>query len=254
MSRESLKFLNKVQVFAGAPDLYLELINMSSTYQSRILEITSACLIAETFSEVEQRLGLSTPNVTLRKFIKHNKIPMPQYLGKSAGAKLKQQRQRTELSDLQNGVRLFNKGVKALLYREGLKKEKCEICGWCEHRQSDGKIPVHLHHINGNPFDWRLENLQILCPNHHALTENFGSKNTMLVNHAIQNACIYCGNSCRWLYCSQTCAKLAQRKIERPSKEQLEADISNHSWVSVGKKYNVSDNTIRKWAKTYGII
>lgn len=31
------------------------------------------------------------------------------------------------------------------------------------------KLPLELHHINGNHYDNRLENLQILCPNCHAI-------------------------------------------------------------------------------------
>jgi very-short-patch-repair endonuclease len=43
-----------------------------------------------------------------------------------------------------------------------------------------------------------------------------------------------------------------QRKVsERPSKESLLEDIHNLSFVKVGKKYGVSDNTIRKWCKIY---
>lgn len=54
-------------------------------------------------------------------------------------------------------------------------------------------------------------------------------------------------------YCSHACAKLAMRKVKRPTKEQLEVDISTESIVSVGKKYGVSDNAIRKWIKFYEI-
>lgn len=32
---------------------------------------------------------------------------------------------------------------------------------------------MELHHINGNHFDLRLENLQLLCPNCHAQTDNY---------------------------------------------------------------------------------
>jgi hypothetical protein len=35
------------------------------------------------------------------------------------------------------------------------------------------KIPLEVHHINGVNTDHRLENLQLLCPNCHSLTNNF---------------------------------------------------------------------------------
>ena len=38
-----------------------------------------------------------------------------------------------------------------------------------------------------------------------------------------------------------------------PSKEQLLKDIKTMSFVSIGQKYNVSDNAIRKWCKKYNL-
>lgn len=39
------------------------------------------------------------------------------------------------------------------------------------------RIPLELHHINGDHTDNRLENLQVLCPNCHALTDNYRGRN-----------------------------------------------------------------------------
>ena len=54
---------------------------------------------------------------------------------------------------------------------------KCSICGWHEVNPYTGLVPLQLHHINGDSTDNREENLQVLCPNCHSLTENFGSRN-----------------------------------------------------------------------------
>lgn len=38
-------------------------------------------------------------------------------------------------------------------------------------------IALELHHVNGVKDDLRIENLQILCPNCHAFTDNYRGKN-----------------------------------------------------------------------------
>lgn len=55
-------------------------------------------------------------------------------------------------------------------------------------------------------------------------------------------------------YCSLECSGLNCRKVERPTKEQLAEDINNLSWTAIGKKYGVSDNATRKWARKYGLL
>ena len=46
--------------------------------------------------------------------------------------------------------------------------EKCGLDSW-----QGRPIPLEIHHINGDNTDNRLENLQLLCPNCHALTNNY---------------------------------------------------------------------------------
>ena len=62
--------------------------------------------------------------------------------------------------------------LKELLYKEGIKEEKCEACGigdiW------DGmRICLQLDHINGNHEDNRIENIRIVCPICHAQTNTY---------------------------------------------------------------------------------
>ena len=70
-------------------------------------------------------------------------------------------------------------GVKAfvrpwVLNRAG---NKCEKCGWCEINPVTGKSPLQINHIDGDPFNHRPENLEVICPNCHSLTPTFGGLN-----------------------------------------------------------------------------
>lgn len=54
---------------------------------------------------------------------------------------------------------------------------KCSKCGWAERHPITGNIPLQIHHIDGNCTNNKIKNLQVLCPNCHTLTENFGALN-----------------------------------------------------------------------------
>lgn len=66
--------------------------------------------------------------------------------------------------------------LKQRLLDEGLKTNHCEQCGLTEWRGQP--LSMALHHINGDGKDNRLFNLELLCPNCHAQTENFAGRNT----------------------------------------------------------------------------
>jgi hypothetical protein len=64
--------------------------------------------------------------------------------------------------------------LKQRLFAENLKARCCE---GCQQSQWMGQpIPLELDHINGEPTDNRIENLRILCPNCHALTDTYRGK------------------------------------------------------------------------------
>ena len=54
---------------------------------------------------------------------------------------------------------------------------KCQKCGWGEKNPITNKVPLQIHHIDGDCTNNKEENLQLLCPNCHSLTETFGSLN-----------------------------------------------------------------------------
>jgi len=55
---------------------------------------------------------------------------------------------------------------------------KCVQCGWNKINPTTNKVPLTVHHIDGNWKNNRSNNLKILCPNCHSLTTTFGSLNT----------------------------------------------------------------------------
>lgn len=136
------------------------------------------------------------------------------------------------------------------MVEEGVKERKCESCGLTEWKGEE--IPLELHHIDGNHFNNDLDNLQLLCPNCHSFTDNFRGKRNK--KNKTEHKCKECGKDIsRWSnsgLCSD-CTKKKQRKVERPSLEELERLLSNNTYVAIGKMFNVSDNTIRKWIKNY---
>lgn len=142
--------------------------------------------------------------------------------------------------------------LKEILIEAGLLSNVCSICGQ-EPSWNGKELKLQLDHINGVHTDNRLENLRIVCPNCHTQTDTFAGKIIKTTNNI--NKCSKCGkyilkgsNHCI------DCHNILLRKVERPSKSELINLIENNTWVSIGKRFGVSDNAIKKWAKKYGII
>jgi len=55
--------------------------------------------------------------------------------------------------------------VRDKLIRSKFMEPKCNICGYCERRLTDDKIPLLLDHKDGNKQNFLIDNLQILCYN-----------------------------------------------------------------------------------------
>ena len=61
------------------------------------------------------------------------------------------------------------------LFTEKIKQEKCELCGITEWLGK--KLSLEVDHKDGNRYNHKLENLQILCPNCHSQTDTYRGKN-----------------------------------------------------------------------------
>ncbi len=71
---------------------------------------------------------------------------------------------------LREGQLISTHRLKLLLLRDGVKNHRCESCNLTE--WLGRPIPLELHHKDGNRSNNKLENLQLLCSNCHALTPN----------------------------------------------------------------------------------
>jgi hypothetical protein len=154
--------------------------------------------------------------------------------------------------------------LKKRLYREGLKERRCEVCGQGETWRGR-QMGLILDHINGVRDDHRIDNLRILCPNCAAtLDTHCGRKNRIVW---AERECLHCGDAFgpryeRQRYCSRTCGTRSpkptrgvpapeRRRVQRPPFDQLLREIETSGYRAVGRRYGVSDNTVRKWVRQY---
>lgn len=134
---------------------------------------------------------------------------------------------------------------------------KCQRCGWGEINPTTQKVPLDIHHKDGNYMNNTKSNLEVLCPNCHSLTPNYKALNASGREDRIQsrkNYCIDCGApiTAEAIRC-RDCANKA-RIVEKPvTREELKDKIRTSPFTTIAKEFNVSDNAIRKWCEGYGL-
>lgn len=144
-------------------------------FQKIISESTSV-------SEILRKIGLADKgynHTKLTKFLKDSDYDTSTIKGRHINKSNHKGKPKKLLSEIlcENSTGQSDK-IKKRLLESGVKVYKCENpeCGVSEWHGMP--IQLQLHHINGNHFDNRLENLVLLCPNCHSQTSNFGSKNS----------------------------------------------------------------------------
>ena len=136
-------------------------------YSKEMLEpiIASSC----TWAEVCRRVGIipmTGAQTHLKKVATKFGLSDSHFVGKRSnkGKKFPPKRPITEY--LRYGIVVNRQSLRKRLIAEGFKQAKCERCDLTEWLNEP--IDLELDHINSDPEDNRLENLQILCPNCHA--------------------------------------------------------------------------------------
>lgn len=139
------------------------------------------------------------------------------------------------------GSQIDSKRLKNKLILEGLKQNKCELCGVSLWRSKP--LSLQLHHINGDHSDNRLDNLQILCPNCHSQTDNFAGKTT----NKGERRCAICGETISRgaTYCVK-CRRSGFIKKTIETNVLLDAFKELKNYSAVGRIYGLSRHQVRR--------
>lgn len=143
------------------------------------------------------------------------------------------------------------KAIKIKLIKYSIIPYECSEC----HNKGewkDKKLVLVLDHINGINDDYRIDNLRFLCPNCNSQQSTFCGK-----GKKVYKICIQCGNKKNYKSPSGLCFKcrgLNDRKVKRPTPEELKNLIITSNFSEIGRKFGVTDNAVRNWAKYYNII
>lgn len=197
----------------------------------------------------------------------------------SANCKAKDHyRQHKSNTSLRQFLRSAERKIELIEYKGG----KCEICGY-----NKNLAVLNFHHIDSSKksfnIDGRLlankkmEDLineankcMLLCANchqelHHENHDIETVKQLLEEHQSKKNkreiyVCKDCGKILNIENKTQLCSECyvkhsaERRKVERPSKEELQKLLKENSLSKIGKMFGVSHASIKKWGIQYGII
>lgn len=125
-----------------------------------------------------------------------------------------------------------------------------------------------VHHLDFDRSNNQSSNLLVLEKSQHTKLHNWVSNCASLAKAIEQNRmktekakvireCEVCSlqlDNTQKRFCSIECNGWSQRRCRRPTKTELAHLIEEMSWVAIGRKYGVSDNAVRKWARKYELL
>lgn len=119
-----------------------------------------------------------------------------------------------------------------------------------------------VHHLDQNRENNLPRNLLVLEGSQHKKLHRWLEKHyivpkpgALLEKIGMLKYCPSCGGQIgsEMRYCSADCSALGRRTVERPPADKLSEELKTMSMTKIGEKYGVSDNSVRKWAKSMGL-
>jgi len=223
----------------------------SAIWSISVEELKNIVKNSDSLSKVLKHFGLHNKGgnaKTLKKRLEEDKIDYSHIsLGMNSNKGRKFPSKAFPLEDVMIENSTYSRGLlKKRLLKNGMIENKCIICDQLPEHNNQ-KLVMVLDHINGKHDDHRIENLRMLCPNCNSQQKTFAGRSLRKKYN-----CKTCGKEIKKYSKLELCKKclcIYRRTVNRPSKEILLKEIEETNYCAVGRKYGVSDNSIRKWIK-----
>ena len=141
-------------------------------------ELQKFCDESESLRDLAEKIGYNKNGGSsiklMKEIVEKFQLNISHFNGGGRSKKLGKYRTPTE-DYIKGKIKVTTHKLRLRLIAEGYFEEKCNVCGNTEWLGE--KIPLELHHKDGDKDNNSLENLEIICPNCHVFTDTYKTKN-----------------------------------------------------------------------------
>ena len=140
-------------------------------------------IIEENLDEIKKMLSDNTPISEIARWlgVKYDtvirylrRLGIPYATNQNRKGKPHYEARTSAMYYIENNIPISAPKLRKKLLDDGIKERVCERCQRTEWMGE--AIPLELHHIDGNHYNNKLDNLMILCSNCHAQVHGYSQK------------------------------------------------------------------------------